>query len=76
MNNIMNVFNHMMNTKYDSGSKTLVLVHLKIIPDNISQSKMQSILWTHHFSWGTNVRGFRGSPLPTNSHPQEHVFLL
>jgi hypothetical protein len=32
------------------------------------------ILWNHHFSRGTNVRGFRGSPLLTNLHPHEHKY--
>ena len=33
------------------------------------------ILWNHHCSWGTNVRGFRGSLLPTNLRPNEHALL-
>jgi hypothetical protein len=27
------------------------------------------------FWWLTNVDGFRGSSLPTNLHPQEHIFI-
>jgi hypothetical protein len=29
------------------------------------------ILWNHHCSWRTNVRGFRGPQLPMNFHPHE-----
>lgn len=29
--------------------------------------------WNHHCSWVTNVRNFRGLPLPINLHPLEPI---
>jgi hypothetical protein len=40
-------------------------------PGSRHQNWTVRILWNYHCSWGTNVRGFRGSPLPTNLHPHE-----
>jgi hypothetical protein len=33
------------------------------------------ILWNHHCSWGTNVRGFRKSSLPMNVRTHKHAFI-
>ena len=29
------------------------------------------ILWNHHYSWGINVRGFRGLPVSMKLHPNK-----
>jgi hypothetical protein len=52
----------------------LLCMHLHVILI-ITAHSIVNILWKHHCSWGTNVSGFRGSPLLTNSHPYQHAFI-